>query len=73
MFQLYKGESHKKRLQKQEFVFSLQRKTPFIHMPKDDTRNCIKNDIGHIRNGPVAYQTVKAKIDGHLCRILLDT
>ena len=31
------------------------------------------DDIGHNRNGPGAYQPVQAKIDGHLCRILLGT
>ena len=29
--------------------------------------------VGHISNGPAAYQTVVAKIGGHSCRVLLDS
>eukprot|EP00794_Sanderia_malayensis_P006668 gene6668-biopygen5443 len=38
-----------------------------------EASNNITDEIKHIRNGPVAYQTVKAEVGNEVCRILLDS
>ena len=38
-----------------------------------DAENTTTDGIQHIQNGPVAYQTVQAKVGGEICRILLDS
>ena len=37
------------------------------------TGSSTTDGVQHIRNGPVAYQTVQAKVGGEICRILLDS